>query len=106
MIEVINSRNVPDVFKNHFVNFFLFSYFIVLVCIVPYFCNQELCIQPVAMISFFLNDASIFIKASFLYSLHCILVNIKGPITIRRALLLSFLVNFSIFAFFNFSFMK
>ena len=34
MIEVINSRNVPDLFKDHFVKFILFSYFIAVVCIV------------------------------------------------------------------------
>ena len=34
MIEVINSRKAPDLFKGHFVKFILFSYFIALVCIV------------------------------------------------------------------------
>ena len=60
-IEVINSRNVPDLFKDHFVKWILFSHLIALVCIVlrelyvykPKFCNQELRIPSVAMISFF-----------------------------------------------------
>ena len=34
MIEVIDSRNVPDQFKDPFVKFIVFSYFIALVCIV------------------------------------------------------------------------
>ena len=34
MIELINSRKVPDLFKDLCVIFFLFSYSIVLVCIV------------------------------------------------------------------------
>ena len=34
MIEVINSRNVPDLFKDHFIKVILFLYFIALACIV------------------------------------------------------------------------
>ena len=36
MIEFINSRNVPNLFKDYFVKFTLFSFFFALVCIVLY----------------------------------------------------------------------